>query len=94
MKRHEDAIFISDGACNVSGIADSLIEACQEARRTGTGDPQSDPAVLLIVSQIAYLVGIWDGVSDWQNTSWQFGLARDACRAAIAQEAVQEGVCL
>lgn len=82
-KRYSDALHISDGACNLSGIAYSLIEACREIRANPEGGTvQSDPAIALMVSQMAYLVGIWDGVSDWQNTSWTFELAREACRNA------------
>ena len=32
-KRHADALAIAAGACNPSGIASSIIDACQEIRR-------------------------------------------------------------
>lgn len=74
-KRHSDALFISDGACNPSGIAHSIMEACREIRgepgHTGTDQIRNDPAIKLMVHQLAFLCGSqerydvdWDG---WRN---------------------------
>jgi dienelactone hydrolase len=59
MKRHSDAIAIQLGACNPSGIALSIVEACREIRAgsayNGTADITSDPAVRLMVHQLAFI---------------------------------------
>lgn len=84
-KRHQDAIAISDGAVNISGMAYSLIEACAEAREHGV-TPSKDAACKLIVAQMAYIAGIWDGCSDWPNNNGvycngiTFSDARMSCR--------------
>ena len=53
--RHRDALMIVDpGACNPSGVALSLHNACRQVIQEG-GDQRTDPAVRLIVSQISYL---------------------------------------
>ena len=62
-KRNSDALAIAAGACNPSGIAYSIIDACQEIcsgpdyRRRGTIAITSDPAVRLMVYQLAFLCG-------------------------------------
>jgi hypothetical protein len=62
-KRHADALAISAGACNPSGIASSVVDACQEIRgepdykSRGTIAITSDPAVRLMVYQLAFLCG-------------------------------------
>lgn len=56
-KRFADALLIQNGASNPSGIARSLVAACQEC--LASGDRQtSDPAIRLIVHQLAYLCGV------------------------------------
>ena len=86
-KRHQDALYISAGACNPSGMANSLVSACKECINEGV-QQQTDPAVRLIVSQIAYICGIWDGVSDWKggNTLSQFHDATQACEDIVQAE--------
>jgi hypothetical protein len=60
-KRHNDALAISMGACNPSGIALSIVDACREIRDEpnygGTDMLTSDPAVKLMVSQLSFIVG-------------------------------------
>jgi hypothetical protein len=62
-KRHADTLAISVGACNPSGIAYSIIDACQEIRgepdykSRGTIAITSDPAVRLMVYQLAFVCG-------------------------------------
>jgi hypothetical protein len=62
-KRYTDALAISAGACNPSGIAYSIIDACHEIRSgpdyksRGTMAITSDPAVRLMVYQLAFLCG-------------------------------------
>lgn len=64
-KRHKDALGIQMGACNPSGIAHSLVAACSEIRaepdHRGTDQITSDPAVRLMVHQLAFICGINSG---------------------------------
>ena len=53
--RYRDALLIVDpGACNPSGVALSLFNACRQVIAEG-GNQRTDPAVRLIVTQISYL---------------------------------------
>jgi len=63
--RFDNAVFIQQGACNPSGIAHSIIEACREVRDEN-GDVQKDPAIRLMVHQLAFItkVGEIDHGSD------------------------------
>lgn len=66
-KRHQDALAIWAGACNPSGICHSIIAAQKEIFDTPDGGTQrvrDDAAVRLMVAQLAYLCGVWDGVSE------------------------------
>lgn len=80
-RRHHDALAISDGACNPSGIAHSIVAACREMREEpdyrGTDHMRADPAIRLMVHQLAFLMGIppAESLSDWDN--W-----REACKHA------------
>ncbi len=55
--RFENAVFIQQGACNPSGIAHSIVQACQEARKEcgDTAYLTSDPAIRLMVHQLAFI---------------------------------------
>ena len=54
--RHRDALLIVDpGACNPSGVALSLFNACRQVIEEG-GQQSTDPAVRLMVSQLSLLV--------------------------------------
>ena len=54
--RHRDALFIVDpGACNPSGVALAIFNACRQVRDEG-GDVRTDPAVRLMTTQLAFLV--------------------------------------
>ncbi|MDE0006187.1 MAG: DUF2958 domain-containing protein [Rhodospirillaceae bacterium] len=54
--RHRDALLIVDpGACNPSGVALSLFNACRQVIAEG-GDQRTDPAVRLIATQLSHLV--------------------------------------
>jgi hypothetical protein len=88
--RNVNALAISDGACNPSRIAHSLVEALDEI--TGGTDVEcADAAVRLIASRLAFLVGVWDGVSPWHKSS--FSEAREACRESRYLESAESEVC-
>ena len=69
--RFWDAYMIHQGACNPSGIAHSLIKACEEIRNEGGGTQttRDDPAVRLMVHQLAYLCDVGNTVDfpDWNS---------------------------
>lgn len=53
--------IVNPGACNPSGIAHSIMEACQEARITdglGTRAITEDPAIRLMTLQLASICGV------------------------------------
>lgn len=83
-KRHRDAIAIQQGACNPSGIAHSIVAACAEIRaepnHTGTAQITSDPAVQLMVHQLAYVCGVTSGVEGFSKGD--YSQAMRACEAA------------
>ena len=55
--RFRDALLIVDpGACNPSGVARSIHDACRQVLAEG-GDQRSDPAVRLMTAQLSELVG-------------------------------------
>jgi hypothetical protein len=60
--RFRDALVIVDpGACNPSGIALSIAEACREIREhetSGTKETCQDPAIRLMVYQLASICGV------------------------------------
>lgn len=78
MKRHQDVLAISDGACNVRGIARSLVEAADAAAHE-RGRQEKDSAVRLIVDQLAFLCGVGGSSADWDSL-------REDCRAKVAAE--------
>jgi hypothetical protein len=59
-RRFDDALAIQQGACNPSGIVYSLMDAFKEiADENGdTRTKRDDPAIRLMVHQLAYLCGI------------------------------------
>jgi hypothetical protein len=68
LDRHSNALFIAAGACNPSGIAHSILDACREIRGepgTGTADITGDPAVRLMVYQLAFICGIVSGAEEF-----------------------------
>lgn len=62
-KRHSDALMIQEGAVNPSGMAHSLVSACKECLNEGVSQ-RDDPAVKLIVHQLAYICGITTGAEE------------------------------
>lgn len=65
MNRFANALYINAGACNPSGITRALEEAYDEIRADphykGTVALTGDPAVRLIIHQLAYICGMNDG---------------------------------
>ena len=73
--RHRDALLIVDpGACNPSGVALSLHNACRQVIAEG-GDQRTDPAVRLIVSQLSFLTN-----SHADLDTAEYGKLIEACR--------------
>jgi len=83
--RFRDALAIQEGACNPSGIAHSIIEACAEIRSAGanwsTRDMYRDPAIRLMVHQLAALCN----VRELDDSLDAYGQASNACRAACME---------
>ena len=81
--RHEEALFIVDpGACNPSGVALAIFNACRQVRDEG-GDVRADPAVRLMTTQLAFLVRGDSGIDDY-DALIEACRARSAGRAATA----------
>ena len=63
--RYREALFIVDpGACNPSGVALAVFNACRQVRDEG-GDVRADPAVRLMTTQLAFLVRGDSGIDDY-----------------------------
>ena len=60
--RFRDAlVIVNPGACNPSGIALSIVEACREIREhEPTASTAHDPAIRLTVYQLASVCGVAD----------------------------------
>ena len=60
--RFRDAlVIINPGACNPSGVALAIADACREMRENQNLDTRSicrDPAIRLMVYQLAHLFGV------------------------------------
>lgn len=83
-KRYSDAIAISDGASNPSGIAHAIIDACAEIRSEGKGNDamRYDPALRLMTHQLGFLLGFNEFEMRASDSSWDDWRAE--CRRAIA----------
>lgn len=83
MKRHRDALAITAGACNPSGIALAIVEACREIRALpdyyGTDHITSDPAIRLMVHQLAYITKM----SEFDSDILAYGKAIGACEEGV-----------
>ena len=89
MKRHEDALGIQEGACNLRAIARSLVGAADEATGEGIGAEQ-DAAVRMIVHRLARLCRV-DLVSygyDVESLADTFCTLMQECKTR-AQEGVK-----
>jgi hypothetical protein len=81
--RFRDALAIVDpGARNPSGIAHSIVDACREIREhepADTGMIRQDPAVRLMVYQLASICGVADYALE------RFTSDEAACKERLAQ---------
>ena len=77
MKRHRDAIAVQGGACNPLTISKAIHNACLECGPVGTDLITSDPAVRLMVHQLAFICGIPTRESAQEWSAWF-----SACQAA------------
>ena len=82
-KRHDDALTIAAGACNPSGIANAIFEACRELRAepdfSGTKQMCHDPAIRLMVHQLAYIMGVHNGIDEFTDKP-EYSDCTKACR--------------
>jgi hypothetical protein len=79
--RFRNALAIVDpGACNPSGIANSIVEACREIREhEPTVSTTYDPAIRLMVYPLASVCGVADYALDRYITD------EAACRERLAE---------
>ena len=76
-KRNQDAMAISDGACNPRAIVGAMQKAVNEMVDTGIADTDAilaDPALKLMTHQLAYLQGIPTSETQEMWVEW-----RNAC---------------
>lgn len=80
--RFQDALDIQAGACNISGIARALVAAADECRNsTPFVQPSEDPAVRLIVHQLAFLTGFSE-IEGLYGQDPCYGRLRQECKDA------------
>ena len=74
--RHREALLIVEpGASNPSGVALSVFNACRQVIGEG-GNPTTDPAVRLMVTQLSFLVN-----SHGNLDLAEYGALMEACQA-------------
>ena len=61
-QRFTDALAINEGAVNVQAISRALVRASREVVHERVGTAAKDPAVILIVHQLAHLTGMTGGL--------------------------------
>ena len=68
-KRNYNALAISDGACNPRAIVSSMTQALLEMGDSDTKTLCNDPALKLMVHQLAFLLNIptSKGLDDWMT---------------------------
>jgi hypothetical protein len=76
VNRFDDAIAIQAGACNPSGIARALVRAINQCRDESV-QARGDPAVRLIVHQLAFLCKV-DEINTGFSTYHELTLACEA----------------
>lgn len=73
----DNALYISDGACNPSGICHTLLETIAELREAGEST-ENHPALALMVHQLAHITGALT-IENSLNGAWT--KARETCKA-------------
>lgn len=84
-KRHKDALGIQEGACNPSGVAHAILDCCREIRAdsTSTGRITDDPALRLMVHQLAFICGVTSGAEPMaRGDTWE--QCMEQCRKEAA----------
>jgi hypothetical protein len=79
-------VIVNPGACNPSGIAHSIVEACREIReheQSGTNALCRDPAIRLMVYQLASVCGVADYAIERYMTD------EAACKERLAELALK-----
>lgn len=80
-KRHDDALAVQAGACNPIAIALAIASACREIAaepgHIGTDQIKRDPAVQLMVHQLAFLCAVTDAMPDFEALMKQCQTAAD-----------------
>ena len=79
--RFRDALaIVNPGACNPSGIAHSIVDACREIRaHEPTASTARDPAIRLMVYQLASVCGVADYAIERYTTD------EAACKERLAE---------
>jgi hypothetical protein len=77
--RFAEALMIQEGACNPSGIARALVLACKQCLKDGD-DQRTDPAVRLIVHQLAHLTNNHELDACTSRSIDAYGLLTDQCK--------------
>jgi hypothetical protein len=79
--RFRDALaIVNPGACNPSGIANAIVEACREIRdHEPTASTAHDPAIRLMVYQLASVCGVADYALERYTTD------EAACKKRLAE---------
>jgi len=87
MNRFDNALAIQGGACNPSAIALSIVDACREFRGNpeNAGEITHDPAIRLMVHQLAYLCKI----AEIDTSFTLYGKLGDYCRENSTKELVK-----
>jgi hypothetical protein len=88
-RRFADALAIQAGACNLLAVAGALKDACKEVyeEKMSTVAVQKDPAVRLIIHQMAFLAG----VSSLDGSDKDYHEATEACARRGDMERVVQG---
>ena len=73
--KEQDAIAIQAGACNPRAIAHSFIKHANDMSKRGTDSIRQDPALRLMVHQLAFLMNI----GEIENGITVYGDLMDKC---------------
>ena len=73
-KRNYNALAISDGACNPRAIVSSMTQALLEMGDSDTPTLCNDPALKLMVHQLAFLLNIPNNMHSYSKTDNKLGM--------------------